>query len=206
MAVISIDSRKNRDGDSPLTAAQRTAIQTAADAAHRMASRALHHLSNMRRQSGGPRTRRRRRRAVWRGNPNIVRWFGNDHLSNDQMRSTQIRMRRIRAEFARTVKFDLIHHQSGDRSWRCDEEGTRAVAAYCSPGTPIKLCPRFFELPARERAITIIHELSHKNGHTDHQGAGDPESAQQLAVDDSRCARRNPENYAGFCGEYYRVG
>jgi hypothetical protein len=183
-----------------LTLADRTAIQNAADNAELMAIEALGALSNMRSQRGTARQRKERRQQAWRSNANIVRWFGTDHLSNAQMKNTHRRIRRIRDHFTRTMKFDLIHHDSGFRSWLCRPN----AVAYTSPGTPIKICPRFFTVDSLIQARTIIHELAHKTGHTrHHHGAADPASALQLAQTNCRAARHNPENFGAFCAEYF---
>lgn len=200
MAEVDIDARKNRNGDSPLTDAQRATIQDAADDAERMATTALSVLNAIWNQAGWGRRRRESRREAWRANANVIRWFGTDDLTNDEVRDTRRRLRKIQEEFDDEVRFDIIQHQTGSKSYLCNQN----VDAYCSPGTPVKVCPSFFtEGSRRERAMLLIHELSHKNGHVHHDGATDSASAQQLAIDDPREARRNPENYAGFCGEYY---
>lgn len=198
MATISIDVRRNRAGNRPITDAQREAIQAAADEAERIAIEGLRILNQIWNQSGSGARRRRRRKSAWRANAVVVRWFGSDDLTNRQIRNTRRRMRRIREEFERNVRFTIVQHQTGRRSYRCNNN----TAAYCSPGTPIKLCPSWFSMSLQRRAETVIHELSHKNGHVHHRGATDPASALRLALDHPRLARRNPENFEQYCGEY----
>lgn len=199
MATVAIDARKNRDGQRPITHAQREAIQTAADDAERIAIEGLHVLDQIWNQPGRGRRRRRRRKDAWRHNADLVRWFGGDELTNKQIRATRRRMRKIRDEFRKDVRFTIIQHQTGDRSYRCNVNR----AAYCSPGTPIKLCPVWFSMSARHRAEILIHELSHKNGHVHHRGATDAATALRLAREHPRLARRNPENFEQYCGEFY---
>lgn len=199
MAAVSISSRKNRAGNSPISDSQREAVQQAADNAERMAIRGLRVLDEIWNQPGRGQTRRNRRRSAWRANPEVVRWFGDDDLTNTQIRDTRRRMKKIRDEFRSNVRFTIIHHQSGDQSFLCDT----STVAYCSPGTPIKVCPNWFDADQQRRAGIVIHELSHKNGHIHHRGATDPASAQRLARENPRWARRNPENFEGFCGEYF---
>lgn len=200
MATVNIRSRNNRDGVRPaITAAQQTAIQQAADDAERISIEGLEVLTQIWNQPGRGARRRRRRKSAWNNNPIVVRWFGSRKLTNRQIRRTRRRMERNRDEFRQTVRFAVIHHQSGGHSYRCDNE----TDAFCSPGTRIKLCPSWFGGRRRQRAKLIIHELDHKNGHVHHDQATDPDSARNLARDDPRSARRNPENYACFCDEYY---
>jgi hypothetical protein len=201
MAIVEVDARKNRDGDAPITDAQRDIIQYAADDAEHSSTTALGVLNAVWNQPGTGRTRRQNRKDAWRANANIVRWFGSDKLTNDEIRDTRRRLRRVQEEFDDEVRFTIIQHQTGRKSFLCNNQ----AHAYCSPGTPVKVCPSFFlEGNRQQRAKLLIHELSHKNGHVHHDGATDSASALQLALDDPREARRNPENYAGFCDEYYR--
>ncbi len=201
MATISIDPRQNRDGNSPLTPNQRNMIQQAADEAERMAEAGWHAFARMWNQSGGLITRRNRRRDAWNADRRIVRWFGNDHLSTYQMDKTKDRMWKIREEFMQTIRFDVIQHQTGHRSYLCQRDANRA--AYCSPGTPIKLCPHWFNITnVRTRAGVIIHELVHKNGHVHHRNATTLPLAENLARDHVYSARRNPSNFQGFCLEF----
>lgn len=198
MATVDIRVRRNRNGDRPITGTQRTAIEDAANDAERMAIEGLRVLAEIWNQPGRGRRRRRRRKAAWRANAIVVRWFGRGKLTNAQIRRTRRRMERIRKEFEKDVRFALIQHESGNRSYLCNGDNV----AYCSPGTRIKLCPSWFRMSQHQRAKTVIHELSHKNGHIHHRGAIDPASAERLAHEHPRLARRNPENYEGYCGEF----
>ena len=201
MAIVNIDARKNRQGDAPITNTQREMIQLAADDAENAATIALGVLDAIWNQSGSGKTKRQNRKQAWSANAYVIRWFGSDDLSNDEIRDTRRRLRKIQEEFDDEVRFTIIQEQTGKKSYRCNNN----VDAYCSPGTPVKVCLSFFAAHMRrDRARLLIHELGHKNWHlVHHNGAAGSASAQQLAIDDSREARHNSENHAGFCNEYY---
>lgn len=204
MVVISIRTRENRHGELiPVTTGEETVIQEAANDAELSAIRAYSALDSIWNQPGRGKTKRDNRKNSWRANATVIRWFGSDKLTNDEIRDTHRRLRKVREEFEDEMHFTIIREQTGRKSYRCD----RYVGAYCSPGSSVKICPRFFILGPglrQRRARLFIHELCHKNFQLrHHNGAIDHSSALQLALDNPRAARSNPENFAGFCDEYY---
>lgn len=204
MSKVDIIARLNRDGKRPITDEQRRLIRQAADEAEKIAIAGLRTLNEIWDQPGGFRKRRKRRKEAWKADVLVVKWFGSRKASVYQIRVTRRRMRAIRDEFRGTVKFAIVQHQHGFRSFRCKAPKAE-VGAFCSPWLRIKLCPLWFDTSATSplRAESLIHELSHKKGHIHQRGATTADSALRLAQKHPRLARRNPSNYQGFCGEYY---
>ncbi|MEN8209729.1 MAG: hypothetical protein ABFR50_10825, partial [Candidatus Fermentibacteria bacterium] len=191
--------RLNRSGKRPITDEQRKLIQEAVDAAERTSIAGLRVLNEIWDQSGGIRKKRKRRKAAWKANPQVVKWFGSRYASVYQIRVTRRRMRAIRNEFKGAVRFAIVQHSHGFRSFRCK----RNAAAFCSPWLRIKICPGWYGQTAPFRAGSLIHELSHKKGHIHQMGAKNPELSVALAKKHPRLARRNPASFQGFCMEYY---
>ena len=203
MAKVDIIARLNRDGKRPITEEQRKLIQEAADEAERIAIEGLRILNEIWDQPGRFRRRRKRRKEAWKANEQVVKWFGSRMASIYQIRVTRRRMGAIRDEFKGTVKFAIVQHQHGFRSFRCKAN----AAAFCSPWLRIKICPGWFSYginwptPAF-RAASLIHELSHKKGQI-HKPGATTDFALRLARKHPRLARSNPYNFQGFCREYY---
>ena len=207
MVNVSIDARKNRSDESPITQEQIDKIQKASDEAYAMVKKGANALENIYNQTGKRRKLRRKRRKAWNKNTRVKRWFGTGSLTTVQMKWTKERLVRLKRNLEGTVKFRIIQHQSGDRSWLC-HDGSDPSLAYCSGGSSIKLCPKFFIVSDRKRAKNVVHELCHHiamwHRRTGTGGrATDRKSALKLAKDYPKRARKNPENYEHFCNEYY---
>ncbi|TET73263.1 MAG: hypothetical protein E3J56_04330 [Candidatus Aminicenantes bacterium] len=207
MANVRIHARKHRSREFPIIPDhQIDKIQKARNEAFIMVKKGLKDLDNIWNQSSRKRTRVRRRRDIrkkrkkaWIDNKNVRVWFGRGHLNTLQIKWTRERLIRIKEEFEGTLRFTIIQHQEGYLSFRCDSK----IIAYCSPGTPIKLCPDWFKKGQKERAVTVVHELSHKNGHIHRRGFKKVKDVINFAKNHPRLARRNPYNFEQFCGEYY---
>ena len=200
MAKVNVIARLNRSGKRPITEEQKRLIREATDGAERIAIAGLRTLNEIWDQPGGFTRKRKRRKAAWKANEQVVKWFGSRMASVYQIRVTRRRMRAIRNEFKGTVEFAIVQHQHGFRSFRCKAD----AAAFCSLWLRIKLCPGWFDqTSAAFRATSLIHELSHKKGHIHQLGAKTIDRALRLARKHPRLARRNPSNYEGFCGDYY---
>ena len=201
MAKVKIVTRNNRDGKvPPILPGQRKIIQETADDAERIAKEGYRVLCNIWDQSGHRAKKIRRRKSAWKANNTVVRWFGSRKASNLQIKRTRRRMGRIRDQFKVSLRFAIIQHQHGKKSFLCKKSQNRG--AYTSPGTRIKLCPHFFTMGRKDRARLLIHEICHLNGQIHRRGATDYDSAKQLASEHPRAARRNPENYAQYCNEF----
>lgn len=198
MPSVDINAREDRDGNRPITEQQRVDIQNATNEAYRMISGFWTEMSGIWEQSGRPSKRRKKRKTAWKNNNKIVTWFGSGALTNYQIRRTKNRVKRIKREFNSAVRFTIIQCQSGSKSFLCKN----GRAAYCSPATPIKLCPSFFGMGLADQAATIIHELCHKNAMIHRRRAKDRAAALALAISHPRLARKNPENYEQICHEY----
>ena len=100
MAEVDLDVRKNANGEEvPLTSTEQDAIQDAANDAENASTIALGILNTIWNQPGSGKERRDSRKAAWRNNADVVRWFGSDKLTNDEIRDTRRRLRRIQEEF-----------------------------------------------------------------------------------------------------------
>lgn len=206
-----ISARKNRAGERPITNDQREKIKKAVKDASRMADRVNSGMSKIWKQSGTPRKRRKKRKKAWRNNAHFVKWLGDGALTNAQIRRTRRRIRKLKDWLDnRRLRFIIIQHQSGDRSWACDQENQTVTLAYSViPGPPlrIRLCPEWFNVDAKRRACTIIHELVHEMAKVHPIGRTGPVKTREQAIDlaksHPRRARRSPENYEHLFGEYY---
>lgn len=198
MASVDISARKDRNGNKPITDEQRVMIQNATNEAYRKISGIQNDMKNIWNQSGRPRKKRRKRKNAWKNNRKIVTWFGAGGLTNYQIRRTRNRVNRIKEEFDNALRFKIIQHQTGRRSYLCNNDRT----AYCSLGSSVKLCPVFFSDTLARQSAVIIHELCHKNGLIHRRHATDRGKALALAKSHPRSARKNPENYEQLSHEY----
>jgi len=208
MVNVSIDARRNRNDESPITQEQRDKIQKASNKAYVIVRKGYNVLDKILDQSGTLSERERKIREAWMNVTEVKRWFGTDYLSPYQINQINNRLGRLKNNLEGTVRFRIIQHQTGDRSWLCNADSV----AYCSGGSSIKLCPSFFYdkiTNERGRAITVVHELCHHVGLIDRRVEGNKvygrDPAKELAINDPREARKNPSNLAYFCDEYYKV-
>jgi hypothetical protein len=199
--------RKDRGGKHHYSLREESALCEATYIAYTWATHAKGVLDKIWKQK-----RIRRKRAAWRKCQVITRFMGANRLYREEIRKTRLRVTRIAKKLGMwTIRFTLIPHQFGDKSYGC-EDGTRA---YASPSTGIKLCPNFFDtLNKYQRAQTIIHELVHMLGWRQHfrvsSGAervfdtvNHRTNAIRLADHKPWRARRNAVNYAWMLRELY---
>ncbi len=193
-----VSIRKNRSGEEPFTQTQQTDLRAAASRARAMARKAEAVLNSI-----WAAKRTRRMRARWRGNADVVRWFGTKTLTRQQIRITRGRIRRIRKALDRGIWFVVVQHQEGKKAYVCDG----GAFAYAYGGSRIFLCPPFFTMSVAEMSRTIIHELVHRLGwaHPRLPGTGKvsstiahAERAGSLARRFPVRARRSPVNFAWF--------
>jgi len=198
--------RKNRDREEPFTSQQQESLCSSVRLAYTEARNVAAALDQIWYQKGLGKMRKRR--GAWRNNPAIARWFGTKILTRRQIRVTRRRVKRILKFFERGITFVIVQHQTGKRSWLCDEE----TRAYAWGGSRVFLCPRFFQDGnLRARARTIIHELVHKIGwgHPRLRGSGHvsitathQDRALELARRFPMRARRSPVNFAWLYDEF----
>jgi len=205
---VDIDARRNRNGKSPITQEQKNKIKKASDKAYEIVRKGYNDLNKIYKQSGRPSKRRRKRREAWNKNGKVTKWFGKSHLTYTQIKRTRDRLDGLKSLLKGTVRFTIIQHQGGRRSWLC-RDGSPPDIAYTGRISPIKLCRRFFLEYDEVRTRTVVHELCHHLRMNDQRyGAGGdkvyyPGLAKKLAINYPRRARRNPTNFAYFCFEYY---
>ena len=139
------------------------------------------------------------KKSAWKNDSVIVRFFGDDHVTRGQMMLTR---KRIRRADRRVNKRLYIRLRSQSKASSANTLG-RNTGGILTPRT-FQLYPKWFELDQRRAAGTIIHELFH-DWHGDHEVNGETAytlaAVEQLARENPRAARQNPENYERFCLE-----
>ena len=182
----------------PNRAAVESTVTAAVTRAEPMAHAGLRRLE----RTLAPR-RRRAKKAAWRADPDITRFFGERPLGIFSMRATTRRMRRVSRRLEkRRLRIRLLPQSRGSSN------STRGhnLGAFMSV-LRFVLFPRWFTVgDPDQRAAIVIHELLHDR-HIDHkvkvggkkQTAYGRNLAQLLATQRPRRARRNPENFEQFC-------
>ena len=141
-------------------------------------------------QKGRVIKRRRRRRNAWSAHTNFVTWFGGSRR--------HILIRRVRRRIRRLSKWldrgriVVILRNTGARY--CDHN-TNAFTVFPKKAIKNKSMPSWFEQTLTRRAAIIIHELVHELGFGHPEGTTNRDGALRLARNNSRRARRSPENY-----------
>lgn len=180
-----------RDRGRGVSSADRAAIETAVDEAHRLAGLVQRDADEIWNQSGRFRRRRRRRRDAWSGNADFVTWLGTS-TRIPLIRRARRRIRKLRRWLDRG-RIVFVAHDSGDRG--CAVASRNAFVVLPRRPLRIHLCPNWFDRAPSRQAAILVHELVHELGFPHPEGTTNQAEALDLARRNSRKARRSPENY-----------
>ncbi|GAB1260351.1 eCIS core domain-containing protein [Aurantivibrio plasticivorans] len=115
-----------------------------------------------------------------------------DEAILSELRTIKARLTRIQRFFDRSIRYLCTSDTANTRVGSCNDSCDGAFAWVCtSGGAPrtIVLCPAFWSMSAQDRAIGLIHEVSHLLF-----GFGDPSGASMT----TSLRGRNPVCYSGF--------
>ena len=143
--------------------------------------------------------RRRRRRNAWSAHVNFTTWFG---ASRRHILLRRVKRRIFKlARWLNNARIAVIVHDTGDRG--CTVAGRNAFVRIGLRPIRIHLCPPWFTRTPQQRAAILIHELVHELGFMHPNGTNTEAEARTLAMNNSRLARRSPENYEHLYELYF---
>lgn len=141
--------------------------------------------------------RLKNKKAAWKNDPEICRFFGDTNVTRRQMRLVR---RRLRRAHRRVTEGRLrIRLRSQSKATTNTTRG-RNSGGITTPRI-FQLYPNWFAFNQRVRGGVIAHELFH-DWSKDHEHDGDAYSlaaVEALARDEPKKARRNPESFERFC-------
>lgn len=202
-----ITAKKDRNGNNSVTAAQENDIEQAVEDAFRMAHRVANDMETIWRQRLPG--RHRKRQGAWLNNSRFCEWFGERVLTRRQIKVTRRRVRKIRRRLDnKRLRFIVVQHQSGRRSWGCKNSNDPTNAYMRAHRAAIFLCPNWFTNSPSRRAAIVVHELVHQLPFglpfgRPHFQATDQATARTTARLHPRKARKSPENYEHLYEQYF---